>query len=152
MTAANRLAAAAIAVALATFAFVPTAQGAAEQERPRVKAPKSGTQYSGRTAQKRKLTLQMGGTSVGIVAFRFACGRAVANTSLTEIRLRKGRTGYRFRITSFGIVTYLDGRPDQNARIQISGRFSRDARRARGRLRVRVRGCDTGSFRWRVSR
>src|SRR4051812_4363973 len=144
-----RFAATLISVAALSLVVLPL-EGTARA--PRVKAPKSGARYSGRTGQKQRLMLQIGGRSVDIFAFRFSCGGALANTSLNDIRLRKRRTGYRFRITAYGIVTYVDGRPDQNGKFGIRGRFSRDARRVRGRLRARLPGCATGAVRWSARR
>jgi hypothetical protein len=125
---------------------------AAPHAEPGVRPPQAGI-YSGRTAERRKLTLLVSGRSIDIVAFAFGCGKASARTSLNDLRLTKAPNGYRFAIRAHGIVSFSDDRVDENAAIDLDGRFSRTGRSVTGRLRVKAPGCtDTGRLGWRARR
>lgn len=134
-------------LALATAAAGSTAAGA-----DRVKAPRSGAKYSGVTGDRGKLTLYISGKSVQLVGFRFACDKIVGSTSLEAIKLKRSKTGYRFKINAHSSVTYSDNRPDQNAAVFIEGRFSRSAKHVAGRLRVGSPRCHTPYVKWRARR
>ncbi len=141
-------AAAAAMLALALQAGLPDAAGAA----PSVTPPRSG-KYTGLARAHRKLTLLISGRSVQLVAFQFKCGTVIGATGLDDIRLRKTSTGYRFGIRAHGSVTFSDNHPDENAAVDIVGRFSLNGRVARGTLRVRSPRCrDTGSVHWSARR
>jgi hypothetical protein len=141
-----------IAAALAA-ALALTVPFAADAAKPKpVKAPKSGATFNGGTAQHRKLFLKISGKSVQIVAFKFNCRAALTgNTSLTDIPLTKGKTGYKFAISAHSSATYSDDF-NQNVSIDISGKFNRTAKRVSGALRVKGPHCgDTGSRKWYAS-
>lgn len=133
-----------------------TALPATAAARPKkVKAPKSG-KYTGTTGASRTLTLYVSGKSVSIVAFQFACGQAKGNASISDIALKKTKKGYRFSVSTHGIVTYSDSdsHPDENGTIAIKGRFDRKtAKKVAGTVRVKTPRCgDTGSVYWTASR
>ncbi len=135
-------------VALASGVASFTAAGAV-----RVTAPKSGAEYTGATAQSRRLALGISGRSIEYVAFRFDCQSGYANTALQDIRLAKTSKGYTFKINAHSLVTYgRERRIDENAPVFVEGRFSRTARTVSGRFRVRAPGCDTGYVKWRAHR
>jgi hypothetical protein len=121
-----------------------------------VTPPKAGA-YTGSAGVGRDITVYVTGRasnrSISIVAFKFACGKVSGRTSLNDIPLTRTRLGYRFGIRANGLVTYLDGHTDENAAIQIRGRFNRRGTRAAGFLRVRAPHCrDTGQDYWSVRR
>jgi hypothetical protein len=140
--------------AAAAAALWLTSVGEADLGQAPVVTPKAGWKYSGKTEQRRRVTLQTGSRSIEIVGFSFACGQHVAGyTSLSSIRLRSSDSGYRFKISAHGIVSYSDERPDQNASIALSGRFSRTAKTVQGLVRVKTPRCrDTGDLTWRATR
>jgi hypothetical protein len=126
------------------------ASGARVVAAAKVKAPMSGRTYSGRPGG---IQLSISGKSIQIVAFRFRCHDTTAATSLTGIPLKKTSRGYRFAIKAHGIVSYADGKPDENGAVDINGRFSRTARSAGGALRVKTPRCgDTRRVDWRAHR
>lgn len=136
-------------LALASVFAIPLAADAAKPKPKPIKPPKSGSTFDGGTAQHRKLTLGISGKSIQIVAFKFNCGAVTGNTSLSDIKLTKGRTGYKFAINSFGIVTYSDEQGDENLSIKISGKFNRTGKWVTGSLRVKTSRCgDSGSRKW----
>jgi hypothetical protein len=145
----NRLAAAAAALALTCLVALPIVAGAATQKKPPVKAPKSGSTYTGHHPG---VTLSISGKSVQIFAVRYPCKKVKGNTSLQDIKLHKGKRGYTFKIKSFGIVTYSDSddpdHPDQNGAITLNGRFSRKAKTVVGHVRVQTPRCDSGKIAW----
>lgn len=145
----------ATALALALALGVPFAAGAAPPKKPPIIPPKSGSTFEGGTAQHRKLSLRIAGKSIQIVAFKFNCGPGLTgNTSLSDIKLAKGKYGYKFAISSFGIVTYSDEQQDENTQVfKISGKFNRVGKRVTGSLRVKTKRCgDTGSRKWYANR
>jgi hypothetical protein len=122
--------------------------------RTRVRAPKSG-KYSGRTAEKRDVTVYVSGKAIQIIAFSFKCGDADGITSLSDIRLKKSKKGYKFAIKAHGIVSYSDSEthPDENGAIEIAGRFGRTGKAAIGTLRVKTPRCgDSGAIKWSAKR
>jgi hypothetical protein len=137
-----------IALALALVMAGPVAVG--DAKRPRVKAPKSGSEYRG---PERNVFLRISGKSVEIIGFDFPCAGASGRTSLNELRLKRTKGGYRFDIDAHGSAGYSDGYPDQNGKVHIGGRFTRDARKVRGHFRVRTPRCgDTGRLKWRAAK
>jgi hypothetical protein len=117
--------------------------------------PPSGSSYHGTTGGTRKVDLMLSGRSIELMAFDFKCRSVTGRTSLNGIKLRKTTRGWRFSTRTHGSVSYSDDKPDQNARIDVSGRFSRTAKSIRGRLRVKTPRCgDTRAFDWsaRLSR
>ena len=134
---------------LALAPFAP----AADVEAAAVHAPRSGAKYGGITEENKRISLRISGRSVEIVAFRFACVETASGaTSLQSLRLKRTRAGYRFKISTHGIVSYSDEAPDENAAMSIRGEFSRSAKTVSGRLRVDAPRCDTGYVRWRATR
>ena len=147
---ASWLVAASLFVVLAAVAAAPTGAASAA----RVKAPRSGAEYSGETRQELPITLFISGRSVEYVSFRFDCGPgATGGIGLQGIKLRKTRRGYRFASKAFGAMSVSDDDSyGENARLSVSGRFSRTARSVKGSFRVRSERCgDTGTIRWRAS-
>jgi hypothetical protein len=137
----------AVAVALLGLALAAGANAAGE---PAVRAPRSGSQYHG---VAHHVTLRIAGRSIEIIAFSFPCRATSGRISLNDIRLRRSSRGYRFYTITHGLVTYSDGKPDENAEVHIRGLFTRDARLVRGRFRVTSPRCgDTGRLRWRATR
>lgn len=145
------------AIALAATALaaaVPVGAGAASIEKASPAPPKSGAQYSGVTEDDQPVTLVISGRSIQIAAFRFRCGnKAIASTSVQSIRLRYSDEGYRFKLATYGIVSYSDEQPDENGSIGFRGQFSRSAKTVSGRLRVKTPRCrDSGTVEWRAKR
>ncbi|HEX2086734.1 MAG TPA: hypothetical protein VHF89_13725 [Solirubrobacteraceae bacterium] len=140
MSLSRRLACPALAAAALAIAAGPAA---AALERP-----------SGRyTAQGGRFELRVSGGVIGVVGFDFRCRRTLGRTSLTEVRIRKARGRYRFSIRTYGIATYRDDHPDENARIRFRGAFSPNARRVTGTFSVRSPHCgSTGPVQWAASR
>jgi hypothetical protein len=137
-----------IAGAAALLVLAPAATAAVQ--RTAVTAPKSGA-YDGATSQHRKISLEVSGRNVSLLVFRFSCGRARGTGSLQDIRLKKGRSGYRFRIFAYSSVQYGD-QSSENAPVRIRGLFTRNGGRARGRARVTTDRCGVTRFRWWVKR
>jgi hypothetical protein len=139
-----RIVTAVLVLAAISVALAPGALGA---QRPVVKAPSSGAKYTGVTDDKQKVSLFPSGKAVQIVAFDFVCvGKVVGSTSLEAIKLTRTDLGYKFSIRAHGIVSYKDGKPDENAAISLSGRFSRSGKSVTGRLRVRSPRCRSTAF------
>jgi hypothetical protein len=114
-----------------------------------VKAPKSGT-YTGYPG---RMTLYVSGKSLSLVAFSFKCGEAKGRTSLNSIKLKKTRKGYAFSTKTHGNVTYSDDQPDENAAVNLSGRFSKTGKSSAGVFRVKTPRCgSTGDVKWRAFR
>jgi hypothetical protein len=136
-----------------TVAACPTLAGAERlSAAASPKAPRSGT-YPGRTAQHRPLTLYISGKSVEQIAFQFSCRDIAGGTVLNDIRLKKSKNAYRFSISAYGSVTYSDDQQPENAKIDMSGSFSRTGRRATGRFRVKSSRCGkSGYVKWSAKR
>jgi hypothetical protein len=151
----NRLPIAVLALGLATLAATPALAPAftqSTQTKKPLKAPKSGSVYSGHHP---KIDLHIEDKhSIQIVAIRFPCKMVRGNTSLQDIKIKKNSKGYRFDIDSFGIVTYSDSEkyPDENAEIILHGRFSRNAKSVAGNLRIKAPRCDTHRILWSAKR
>jgi hypothetical protein len=91
--------------------------------------------------------------NIDLAAFSFKCGKTSGRTNLNDIDLRKTRKGYSFAIRAHGSVTYADNEPDENAAVDISGRFTRTGKRPAGHLRVKSPRCgDTGRLHWSAKR
>jgi hypothetical protein len=136
-------AAAAVSVAPVAGAGAWDQGGTTQQPAPKpVKAPPDGAHYTG----NHRLSLYISGKSIQIVAFRFPCKQAKGDTSLQDVKLKKTDKGYKFGITSYGIVTYTDSEthPDQNGQITLAGRFGRLAKTVAGHFRVKTPRCDSG--------
>jgi hypothetical protein len=134
-------AAVALAIAAASQALAPAAADTSELRAARVVAPESDSRYVGKTEEGRTIQLSISARTIQVIGWDFECGRkAIAK-------------GYRFKISTGGIVTYLDGEPDENARVAIRGRFSPGARAVTGLLRVKTPRChDTGYLKWSAKR
>jgi hypothetical protein len=119
-----------------------------------VRAPKDGT-YPGHTAQRRDLDLYLSGGTIELAAFGFKCGNgsATGRTGLNDIELTQTRRGFAFALRAHASVNYSDDHPEENAEVDISGRFARNGTTARGRLRVKSPRCGgTGQVAWRAKR
>jgi hypothetical protein len=105
--------------------------------------------YTSRTVE-----LRVSSRSIDLAAFTFKCRATTGRISLNALRLKKTRRGWRLPATRiFGSATYADDHPDENARVDVSGRFSSTARSARGTLRVKSPHCgDTGARDWSARR
>jgi hypothetical protein len=137
-----------LAVLAALIAFGLAAAVSAAQE-PDVRRPRSGSVYHGAAHH---VDLQISGRAIGIMAFSFRCDGTKGRISLNDLRLKRTTRGYRLRTVIFGLVTYRDGEPDENAEVRLRGLFTRDAHAVRGRFRVIAPRCDTGRRRWRAVR
>ena len=134
-------------LAAAAVTLAPAAAPVAASK-PKVKAPKSGSEYDG----NHKLVLYISGKSIELVAFNFRCGETTGRTSLNDIPLKKTKKGYRFAIKAHGSITFADGRPDENGAVSISGRFGRRAKSVAGHFRVKSPSCgNTGVVAWKAS-
>ncbi len=140
--------------AVALAAAVPAGAVAASIEKASPRAPKSGATYAGKTEEGERMTLRISGRSIEIAAWRFRCGDEVLGvTSLQSILLRHSENGYRFKLTTNGIVSYSDEAPDENGRVALRGQFTRSAKAVTGLFRVKTRRCrDTGYIEWRAKR
>jgi hypothetical protein len=139
---------ASVSVAAAT-ALVPLAATATSLAASTVKAPRSGT-YTGHPGG---MTLYVSGKSISLAAFSFKCGEAHGRTSLNDMRLKKTKKGYAFSLKAHGNVTYSDDQPDENAAVNISGRFSKSGKSSVGVFRVKSPRCgSTGDVKWRAFR
>jgi hypothetical protein len=145
-----------VLAAVATLGAAPVAPlaGTADVAQ-RITPPKARADYSGRTDERKKLTLSVASrASVEIVAIEFACGRVTGRTSLQDIEIRKpsrNERAYRFGIRAYALVGYSDDRRDENGRVVVQGRFSRTAKTAEGWLRVESRRCgSSGKVDWRA--
>jgi len=116
--------------------------------KPKVKAPKSGSEYDG----NHKLVLYISGKSIELVAFNFRCSDTTGRTSLNDIKLSKTKKGYKFGIKAHGIISFANGTPDENGAVNISGRFGRRAKTVAGHFRVKSPSCgDTGVVDWKAT-
>ncbi|HEX8051518.1 MAG TPA: hypothetical protein VF517_00885 [Thermoleophilaceae bacterium] len=139
----------ALAAALVALAAVsaPTPVLAASQ----VRAPRSGSEYT--SGAPRDVLLRVSGRSVEIVAITFPCGKTFARASLSDFPLKRTSRGYRFNADANAIVTYANGKPDENGAVHISGRFSLDARTLRGHIAAKTRRCgSTGDLSWKAKK
>ncbi len=95
-----------------------------------------------------RLTFSVSGRSIQVFAFEVRCrdadGRATSGRmSLNDLRLEKRRGRWRLSTLIYGIITYADGRPDENARVRLTAVFSPSASRVTGRMNVRSPACGT---------
>lgn|SRR3954447_4354730 len=135
--------------AVAAVALVPFGATGASIAASKVKAPKSGT-YTGNPGA---MTLYVSGKSVSLAAFSFKCGAAKGRTSVNAMKLKWTRKGYKFSLKGHGNVTYSDDQPDENAAVNISGRFSKTGKSSAGIFRVKSPRCgSTGDVKWRAFR
>jgi hypothetical protein len=116
----------------------------------KVKAPNGD--YSG----PRELVMQVSDKKIDIIAFNFPCRKHPklhGRTSLNEIPLRKTSKGYKFSIKLFGIVSYSDGKADENGFTSIWGQFGRKGKSVHGRFQTSTRRCGpTGKLKWKAER
>src|SRR3712207_3441315 len=91
----------------------------------------------------RGLTMRVTGRTIELLAFDFPCRNTRGRTSLNGIALEKTSNAYEFSIKARGIVSYRDGKPDDNGLTSISGEFSENGRSADGRLQVTTKRCGT---------
>ena len=117
-----------------------------------VKHPKDGATYSGHTRGGSKVQLETSGDSVQIVAFAFKCDGTVGHSSLQDIPLKRTKRGWKFGETAYGLVTWEDDQPDENAKTTIWARFARGAKSAKGHYRVQAPRCQTGTLHFFVHR
>ena len=142
-----RIVAASLAVALGIG--LPAAVDAATT----VKAPKSGKFKATTAIGKHPVTVYISGKSIQIVAIEFRCKETLGRTSISDIKLKKTKKGYRFSIDAHGIVSYADEGTDENGAIGIAGRFSKDGKKLTGLLHVKTPRCGgTGNLKWGGSR
>ena len=135
--------------AAAAIALVPLGATAASGAASKVKAPKSGT-YTGYPGG---MTLYVQGKSVSLAAFSFKCGAAKGRTSVNAMKLKWTKKGYKFSLKGHGNVTYSDDQPDENATVNISGRFSKTGKSSAGVYRVKSPRCgSTGDVKWKAFR
>jgi hypothetical protein len=127
------------------------AQASAARTAAKVRAPRS-TRYEG-TARGKKFTLYVSGKSIALASLAFACGDVDGSTTLNDIELRKTRKGYKFGIEAHGSIGYSDEAPEENGAVDLSGRFSKDGKRASGVFRVKSHRCgNSGNIRWSAHR
>jgi uncharacterized protein (DUF934 family) len=131
-------------LALAIAIVLPLAAISAAANGQTVKAPKAGSQYRGKAP--RDVIIRIARRSIEIVAFSFPCGKASGRTALNGIKLKRTRRGFRFKTRAFGNVTYSDQHADENARIDLSGRFAPNAKTVRGHVRVKSPRCGTTGY------
>ncbi|HEY0633512.1 MAG TPA: hypothetical protein VGC98_15755 [Thermoleophilaceae bacterium] len=139
-----------VAVWIAAAAtLVPLVAAAPSVAVSKVKAPKSGT-YTGYPGG---MTLFVSGKSISFIGFSFKCGGSSGRTSLNDIKLKKAKNGYKFAIKAHGNVTYADDHPDENAAVNVSGRFSKTGKSSVGVFRVKSPRCgSTGDVKWKAFR
>ena len=134
-------------LAAAAVTLAPAAAPVAASK-PKVKAPKSGSEYDG----NHKLVLYISGKSIELAAFNFRCSDTTGRTSLNDIKLSKTKKGYKFGIKAHGIISFANGTPDENGAVNISGRFGRRAKTVAGHFRVKSPSCgDTGVVDWKAT-
>jgi hypothetical protein len=138
----------AFACALALLVAAPLADGATKSS---VKRPKSGS-YSGTTEQKKDITLYVSGKSIDLAAFSFKCQGTGGRTSMNALKLVKTSKGYKFSLKAHGSISFSDGQPDENGKVEIGGRFSVNGKQAAGTFRVRSSHCHTGVRTWHAKR
>jgi hypothetical protein len=131
------------AVTAAALALVPLAADARTPAK--VKAPRSGG-YSGKTSGKQDLTISISAKSIQVIVIGFNCGDVKGTTNVSDFPLKKTKKGYAFDIFAHGGVTYSDEKDPDNAVIDIRGRFTRDGKRAAGRLRVKTPRCGNSGY------
>jgi hypothetical protein len=118
---------------------------------PKVRAPKSG-EYKG-SPRGKPMSLFVNGKQIDLAAFSFKCADTTGRTSIDSIPLKKTRKGYTFGLTVGASITFADGKPDENGKVTLAGRFAADGKSAKGTFRVKSHRChDTGSIKWRVRR
>jgi hypothetical protein len=150
MSTRHRMLAGAAALLLAA---VPAGALAATAKPPAPKAPKSG-KYKGTAGTGHKMLVFVQGKSIALIGFDFSCkGGLKGNTSLSDVKVTKSRNRYGFAIKTHGITSYSDSRGDDNATIDIRGKFAADGKSAAGTLVVTTKRCGKGgSVRWSARR
>jgi hypothetical protein len=141
-------------VALLAALALPAAAlpGLAGGDEPRVKAPKSGSSYEGKTEKGRAVALSIDGKAVGFFFAAFSCDGTIARMSIQDIPLKRTKHGYKFGIHAYAHVGFDDGAPEQDGPAIVWGRFGRQARRAAGHVSVGVQRCESGRLDWTVKK
>ncbi|HEX8207996.1 MAG TPA: hypothetical protein VF587_18170 [Solirubrobacteraceae bacterium] len=133
---------AALLTAIAISGVAVPAAAAAAPTRP------DGTYTGGRG----RIALTVSGRSIDLLAIDFRCGETRGATSVNTIPIKRVRGRWRFSIRTFGLATYDDEHPDENARVTVSGTFSRSGKSVVGRYRIRSPYCGgTGEVQWRAA-
>jgi hypothetical protein len=98
----------------------------------------------------RRVDMSVQSKQIEVIGVTFVCKATKGRVSLNGLRLKKARGRWRLPKTRiFGSVTYADEHPDENARFDISARFSSTGRSVRGTLRAKSPHCgDTGTHEW----
>jgi hypothetical protein len=133
-------------------AMLVAAVGIAEAK---IAGPKSGATYVGTYASRGHLEIAVATSkSLRYIALRFPCkGTVTGATTLQDITVKKGKTGYSFSILTYGGVTYSDDQRPDNAKVNIAGAFNRTGKRVAGTVRVKTPRCgDSGSKKWSAKR
>lgn len=104
------------------------------------------------TGDRGRIVMSVADRSIEIVAIDFRCRGTRGKTSVSAIPIRKVRGRWRFSIRTFGIATYADDYPDENARVKLSGRFSPTGKLVVGRYRIRAPHCGRTRAEWRAYR
>ena len=104
------------------------------------------------TGQRGQLLISVTGRSIELAAFDFPCRRTTGRTSLNDIPIRRARGRWRFSIRTFGIATYRDDFPDENARIRFTGRFTPNGRRVTGTVTFTTPHCGNDTIAFSASR
>src|SRR5688572_29555563 len=86
-------------------------------------------------------SMQVAGRSIVIVGFDFKCRGTTGRTTLSEIPIKRVRGRWRFSIRTFGNVTYRDDVPDENARVRLTGAFTKNGRRLTARVVIATPRC-----------
>jgi hypothetical protein len=138
---------ASLALAVVVLAVVPAAASSP------ITKPGSGT-YLGsvRDANHGEMSLLIGGKSIQLVSFRFACDGAAGAGGIEQIPMKKGKHGWRFRIYAYASIEYSDDGPPENAPVTIGGQFTPSGKRASGHLSVETSRCHPTDVEWRVHR
>jgi hypothetical protein len=108
----------------------------------------SGT-YTGHAGT---FTLMVSGRSIELAAFDFKCRGTTGRTSLNSIPIKRARGRWRFSIRTFGLATYRDDVPDENARVRFTGRFTTNGRRVTGNVVVTSPHCGSVTAMYSASR
>jgi hypothetical protein len=121
----------------------------------KIVAPKSGAIYTGTFPNRGRVEISVTSrSSLRYIGLRFPCGSGVTGaTTISDIKLKKGKTGYRFSTLVFGGATYSDDQQPDNVKVVMSGGFNRTGKRAAGAVRIKSPRCgDGGSRKWSAKR
>jgi len=110
-----------------------------------VKPPPDGATYRGSPGN---VELLVSGRSIALAAFSARCGATRGRTNVNDIRLRRTRGAYRFRLRVAVSITFEDGSADENGVAFFRGRFSSTARSVRGVFWLRSSRCAKREVTW----